>query len=582
MLFRSFERCQMSNGRPLNCKDIGGKCYICGYVSLQNPEHFLKVDENTERIYCEYCNKTYGICNYKLTKSSSVPVEYIMTSNFKLTNGALLYNDYDWLWKIDDTENALDKNGYEVINRNFEGTEFTVVQKIRSSLLKKTTEIKCPWWGHLWIEGNCEIDITDNYIIYNPDFEKPKITNISIENNNEWSKYKTITVKGTENWTDEVNVEVLDDKENIIYQGKCNVTNKNYSISFIPEIEVGLNGKKFKVIVTDACANSTEQEFTIAKVDAYAPEITSGNELGGDWAKEKKFIFTAIDYGCENVQIAFNDMKDYQLATKKEENYSREYEFIGDVYKPTNAIVYYKDELGNVSSKKIILDKLDNTAPSITNAELHNSTLKIIAHDRHETLGEGSGVTKYRYLASTEKIENPKLTESNSTEVNKNDEIKINEIYKIKYVYLIAEDYVGNISKVYEFEVPQLIITSKVNLNSNEGKGAVELDWASYDITDKYFVIYRKKENEADWEKIVSLEEKFNGNTYIDLFANDIAKPNTPNITITGEVEDSNINITSTATDNESIYQYYIESYDSTTNTLLNISKTIKSENFLP
>ena len=47
----------------------------------------------------------------------------------------------------------------------------------------------------------------------------------------------------------------------------------------------------------------------------------------------------------------------------------------------------------------------------------------------------------------------------------------------------------GNISEVYEYEVPQLVHKSEIN---EEGK--IELDWSDYyDLKDKYFVIYRKK-----------------------------------------------------------------------------------------
>ena len=43
---------------------------------------------------------------------------------------------------------------------------------------------------------------------------------------------------------------------------------------------------------------------------------------------------------------------------------------------------------------------------------------------------------------------------------------------------------------MYEYEVPQLVHKSEIN---EEGK--IELDWSDYyDLKDKYFVIYRKKD----------------------------------------------------------------------------------------
>ena len=139
------------------------------------------------------------------------------------------------------------------------------------------------------------------------------------------------------------------------------------------------------------------------------------------------------------------------------------------------------------------------------------------------------------------------------------------------YIYIQAEDLVGNLSEIYEFEVPQLVLTSKVNLNTENEKGEVILDWSTYNIQDKYFVIYRKQENEDNWETIVSLEEKFNGNNYIDISANDKILPNEPKINISEDVESNNITIIANSEDKGTKYVYYIEAYDSNNN-LLNIS----------
>ncbi len=125
---------------------------------------------------------------------------------------------------------------------------------------------------------------------------------------------------------------------------------------------------------------------------------------------------------------------------------------------------------------------------------------------------------------------------------------------------------------MYEVEVPQLELTSKVNINGADGKETIELDWSEYDISNKYFVIYRKQEGEEEWKKIVSLEEKFNENSYIDNLANDKNNPSTPNINIEGNLENNNVNITTTSEDIGTRYQYYIESYDSNNMNLLNIS----------
>ncbi len=132
----------------------------------------------------------------------------------------------------------------------------------------------------------------------------------------------------------------------------------------------------------------------------------------------------------------------------------------------------------------------------------------------------------------------------------------------------------GNVSNVYELKVPELVITSKVDLSLENRKGGVILDWSTYDIADKYFVIYRKKENETEWEKIVTLNEKLTGNMYTDIFANDRKQPSIPKIDVSGDDENNNIKVDISSGDDGSIYTYYIEAYDNNGN-ILNKSNVV-------
>lgn len=129
----------------------------------------------------------------------------------------------------------------------------------------------------------------------------------------------------------------------------------------------------------------------------------------------------------------------------------------------------------------------------------------------------------------------------------------------------------GNISDVYEFEIPQLVLTSSVDLNIADCKGGIVLDWSTYDITDKYFVIYRK-EDSNDWKTIVGLDEKFNNNKFIDILGNDKNVPSIPNVDIIANGENNNIDVTVNAIDSGTKYYYYIEAYDSTSGELVAIS----------
>jgi hypothetical protein len=127
---------------------------------------------------------------------------------------------------------------------------------------------------------------------------------------------------------------------------------------------------------------------------------------------------------------------------------------------------------------------------------------------------------------------------------------------------------------VYEVEVPQLVLTSKINLGAGSGKGGIDLDWSSYDIHDKYFVIYRKEE--SGWKTIVGIEEKLCVNKYTDNFAIDKSKPSVPTSSISGDLGNNSINIDITSQDSGTKYVYYIEAYDSS-----DVSKVLATSNII-
>ena len=560
--FPHFQYCHTSDGKILTCKNLG-TCCECKRV-YSAPQHYIYADSSDCELKCRVCNESFGTYLGTINRNSDTPGTYTINNTYRFTDNVTFLKAHE----ICHVGNPFSSYSHKLTSSN--RNEFTTTSIV--TLSTKTI------YGTYAVEL-ISIDGITCYLYsctYNvsPDIVSPNILDIKQDNSDDlsdWSRTKPIFITGTENYCDTVNVEIVDDLGNSIFKGDTVVTNGNYSIACTPEIETGLSGRNFKAIVIDACDNKTEQEFEVARVDAIAPEIISADEIGGDWSREKNFTFTATDHGIGNVQIGFNDVNDYSLAIQDGENFSREYKLVGDVYAPREANIYYKDGLGNISTKKIIIDKLDNTAPTITNINIHNNKLSVTTHDKHEVWGDGSGVVKYRYMVSGEKIENPDVS-TFTNELNVGKDIVIENLPEVKYVYVVAEDLVGNVSKVYEVEIPQLVLTSEVRLELANGKGGVKLDWSTYDISDKYFVIYRKKENETEWQEIVSLQDKLTENTYIDEFANDNENSNAPTIQIQENIENNNINISPTSTDNGSKYTYYIESYDSSTNLLLNKS----------
>ena len=549
-------KCHLSDGTILDCEH-SGKCVVCGYSYIKN-SHNITVEPETNKLYCDICNYVFGTCFTTLSKTNNAPTTYTFITKITFT-GEKIFN--------------ISSPEVRNINSPFSSITSKVTEKSsdgKNVTITSTATFKSTWKGSYdtWIyvmdiplDGAKSRYSTEKLTVY-ADGVKPIISNIQLIGN-EWRKTKTITIKGTENWTNMVNVKIENDRGRVVYQGGVNVTNNNWSISCTPEIEAGEESRTFTVTVTDACENSTTMDFDISKVDGRPPTVTSSDKVtDSEWAREKTFTFTAEDLGIGGVEIGFNDVNDYSPAIKNGNNYSKEYKFVGDAYSPVQASVYYKDELGNITTQLVTLEKIDNTAPTITNAVLNNNVVNITSHDRHSSLGEGSGVVKYRYITSTEKLENPEITVDNSQEIGKDEMFTISNINEVKYIYIVAEDLVGNVSGSYEIEVPKLVLRSEVN-----EEGTVTLDWTGYDITNKYFVVYCKQEGDEEWKTVVGLDEKLNSNTYT--LGNDIAKPNIPEMNIEKDIETGQIKINQTATDNGTTYIYYIEAYDKNTSTLI-------------
>lgn len=77
--------------------------------------------------------------------------------------------------------------------------------------------------------------------------------------------------------------------------------------------------------------------------------------------------------------------------------------------------------------------------------------------------GEGSGVVKYRYIISSTRLTNPSITTSNSIEVTGKatgaGSFAISDLGSSRYIYVAAEDLVGNISEVQEITIPTYTVT---------------------------------------------------------------------------------------------------------------------------
>lgn len=431
-------KCYKSDLKPINCTNLG-ICAKCGYQYTRINIHYedYPYTRGPGNAYCCLDRTTYvakvNYCYQEVVSKDEIKLNLSIT----FPNGAQSIHRENTLSNMGDNIScsyATNVSGYTIAD--------TITVRRIGWILEK---------GKIQFYYNCSVNgltyglwISFNDIQF--DVVPPIISSIEIENNNDWNTQKIIKISGTDNYARVLNVKILDDKNNVVYSGDVTPdwsanSYCQYSVLCTPETEADEIGKTFTAVVTDDLGNESRQEFTIKKIDYVSPKAISSNIVNDEWTKEKNFTFKATDEGIGNIKIAFNNEAEYGKTIKSEETYSREYTFIGDVYKPKELSVAYKDELENISIQTITIDKLDNTAPTITNAELENSKLIITSNDIKEGIGEGSGVIKYRYITSTEKLENPEIPET-AVEVNSNENIIIENISKIKYIYIVAEDFV--------------------------------------------------------------------------------------------------------------------------------------------
>ncbi len=332
------------------------------------------------------------------------------------------------------------------------------------------------------------------------------------------------------------------------------------------------------VTTTDNVGNIAEKIYTV-KIDKTLPIIAVETE-SVEYAKTRKVVILATD--DEGAGLRDNNSYEYYLSTSNSSltggewtNYTSGEEFTIGEGKTGTYYLFVKrvvdnaeniskeagsiQQIGEEEYQKFGPYKFDNTDPMIKSIEVENNKVKIEVKD------EDSGVTKYRYITSGTRITNPRITETNSTEVEATGEIIIEKINEVRYIYVIAEDRVGNRSNIEEVEIPKITIEGQANLETGNGQGGVDLSWNIGTGREKTYKIYQKSETEEEWQEVGETNEtRITINT-----AKDIASPNMPEIELKGIDESNKININQKATDNGSIYKFYVEASDREDNSIV-------------
>ena len=438
--------CVKADGSKIDCNNLG-QCNVCEY-NYTMPEHNYYVNINTQEIYCANCRKIVGSCKYIITRVNTNTIN--VECNYEMKDGYTLLTDKNkYSYLVDDS-----------INMGTTGIIITINGDSKKMSVNYAISINPNYKNAIYLRPDTYIvgDNTSRFMrganipLYY-DNVKPIITNVQETNNVEvlgWTTNKSITITGEEDFSKGVYVTMEDSQEKkVIENAYVPVVNKQYSYSFSALLEADENGQDYKIIVKDEAENIVTSIKRIYKTDSQAPILLSTTQYNGEWSKIKKIKFEAQDVGVGKVEIAFNNILDYKKAEQKEEIYSREYHFIGDVYEDVTGAIYLKDGLGNARTEKIKIGKIDNTSPTINNVETkkegENIVITITANDINEKLGqEGSGVGGYAITKTKQLPEDSMYQESN--------EIKVE---KAGMYYIYVKDNVGNVSARYELNVEE-------------------------------------------------------------------------------------------------------------------------------
>ena len=437
-------RCITADGKQIDCNNIG-TCSICGYAYTEKTHHNI-----TDNGICGTCGEQVLDVlefNYEYDAQNNL---YTFIYRFKiLDNNIHIIDNSGWIWRDGTSEIGLKstsisnsrENGVETVKFIVKPTERYQSRYNFGGRIKFT-------YGSSTQEYN--IVFGKNIV---PATAQSSIDEVTVTNIGEvdgWAKQKQITVKGSDNWSNQVKLSMQDEEGNVVYQEVVvPVQNNTYTYTFIPEIEADSQGKTYKVVVKDVFDQSKTKDITVYNIDFKEPELVSQTEYTEDWSRTKNITVEATDEGSGNVQIAFNNEADYQVGEQKDGKYIRNYIFTGEVYTPVQGAIYLKDALGNYQMTTIKIGKMDNTSPTITNVQTEKTDtgtkVTIEANDINEKLGEeGSGIAGYAITTSKE------LPTERSYGTSKEIEVE-----KAGTYYIYVKDNTGNVSARYTVEIAE-------------------------------------------------------------------------------------------------------------------------------
>jgi len=444
--------CVDSNGKKLNCQNLG-TCVICGHKYTEVIHH---IKDNGR---CEFCKKQFVELVSSSVQYASDNSYAIMEWRLRGVNGGELTGQMTYYSPTPAESKKLTviKNGTNDYTYQYKITFLNNVQEAVSATIDSNTALK--------INGKEVHFSTWTQTAY---YDHTPPTSISITANRaeivgNYSKKATITAKVRENFSDIVEMRLLDSNKTTVISnwGTASKSSNIFTRVFDVVAEIRETSTLY-VQSRDRRGNVTTQSIALQYIDAKAPTLTAQSGNNTNWVRTRSITYTVLDEGIGQVQIAFNNQNDFQLANKSGDTYTRTYNFIGDIYGQVTAALYLKDGLGNIRTEKVTISNIDNTAPTITNVIQNISSdkkqvnIQVEANDINKTLQKtGSGISGYQITNTNEEPSNYQI--SNAFTVTKNGTY-----------YLWAKDVAGNVSLAKKILVKDIEIDVAGNIIWND------------------------------------------------------------------------------------------------------------------
>ena len=347
------EPCVNSEGQILGCTTgIAGTCALCGTESLANHGAAASDGRSDNKSACLDLN-----CG-KIMASYTIQTEVLSENSIK----------YTFITTFEDPNVTIDENiraGSCAVNP---GASFSNITGHWNSDGTYTSSAVVTYDENITAPGLYEVDITTAYayngeqvgdihlgrVYVKSDNYVPTKVSVIAEGNgtiDNYSQKATVTAVYEDTWNPANNtiyMRLVDADGNVLSDwGAASQNGTIYTKTFDIVAEIR-EPRNVYVQVKDLCDNTTILEdgaVTVQYIDSKAPTLINTEDYTTPWSKNKTITFTAQDLGEGDVQIAFNEADDYKLAVENGDNYTRTYNFYGDVYDKVTAAIYLKDAI---------------------------------------------------------------------------------------------------------------------------------------------------------------------------------------------------------------------------------------------